>query len=103
MAKNTEYHLNNMVISVGMYNEARVKWHDTDVSDPLFTSYIQQMFDHALRAIHYAEIAGFNGRHICASQAAFIDMIKDSDEYNSRMKFLEKHYAKRVKDAKAAA
>ena len=103
MAINTEHYLHHMVITVGMYNEVRQKWNKTDQGEPLYTSYIEEMFDLALRAIHYAEIAGFNGRFICGSQAFFVDMIKDTTEYTNQCKWLEKHYAKRVEDAKAAA
>jgi len=103
MAINTEYYLQHMVTTVDMYNNVRAKWGATDYESPLFTDYTEEMFDLALRAIHYAEIAGFNGEYVCATQASFISLIKSSKEYTNQCKWLEKHYAKRIEDAKAAA
>ena len=103
MAINTEYYLHHMTIVIGMYEGVKHKWHKADPESPLFTTLTEEAFDHALRAIHYAELAGFNGEYICSGPAHFIDLIKNSKEYTNQCKWLEKHYAKRVEDAKAAA
>ena len=92
-----------MTTTISMYERLKQKWHEADAESPLFTALTEQAFDLALRAIHYANIAGFNGEYVCYGPYRFVRLIKDSNRYSNQCKWLEKHYAKRVKDAKAAA
>lgn len=101
--KTAHFYLHHMTTVIGMFEGVKHRWHETDADTPLFTQLSEEAFDHALRAIHYAELAGFDGEYICSSQANFIKLIKNSKEYTNQCKWLEKHYAKRIKDEKDVA